>query len=153
MAKRASEAVGSVLRVAVRVSRVGVTDQELLRRYADGDDQAAFAALVGRHTGMVLGVCRRLLANQQDAEDACQATFLVLAQKAKRGRWQPSVANWLYTTARKVARNGASSMCWPLVHSSSQRSSVRGSVPLPAWKDESLLLTQQVCVLVAASKV
>src|SRR5262249_49158708 len=41
----------------------------------------------------------------QDAEDACQATFLVLAQKAKGNRWQPSVANWLFTTARKVAHN------------------------------------------------
>src|SRR5262245_39167514 len=54
---------------------------------------------------MVLGVCRRVLPNSSDAEDACQATFLVLAKKAKSGRWQPSVANWLYLTARKVAAN------------------------------------------------
>src|SRR5262249_16680421 len=47
------------------------------------------------------------LANAQDAEDACQATFLVLAKKAAGGRWQPSVANWLYTTARKVAHNAS----------------------------------------------
>jgi RNA polymerase sigma factor (sigma-70 family) len=105
MAKQTADGVGSVLRAAVRVSRVGITDRELLRRYAEANDQAAFAALVGRHTGLVLGVCRRALANEQDAEDACQATFLVLARKARRGRWQPSVANWLYTTARRVARN------------------------------------------------
>ena len=46
-----------------------------------------------------------LLPNVQDAEDACQATFLVLANKAAGGQWQPSVANWLYATARKVAHN------------------------------------------------
>jgi RNA polymerase sigma factor (sigma-70 family) len=54
---------------------------------------------------MVLGVCRRVLPTVQDAADACQAAFLLLAQKAKAGRWQPSVANWLYATARKVAAN------------------------------------------------
>ena len=54
---------------------------------------------------MVLGVCRRSLLHWHDAEDACQATFLLLARKAGSVRWQPSVANWLYATARKVAHN------------------------------------------------
>src|SRR5262245_31488528 len=80
-------------------------DRELLRRFADDGDQAAFAALVRRHTGLVLGVCRRSLPTQADAEDACQAVFVILAQKAATQRWQPSIANWLYTTARKVARD------------------------------------------------
>src|SRR5262249_31366076 len=53
----------------------------------------------------VLGVCRRLLPSAEDAEDACQATFLVLARKAGSQRWQPSIAGWLYATARRVARN------------------------------------------------
>jgi RNA polymerase sigma factor (sigma-70 family) len=76
----------------------------LLARFAAGE-QAAFATLFRRHAGMVLGVCRRVLAGEQDAEDACQATFLLLSRKAASGRWQPSVANWLYLTARRVARN------------------------------------------------
>src|SRR5258707_9196048 len=80
-------------------------DCELLRRFAEAGDQSAFAAIVRRHTGLVYGVCRRALSQPQDAEDACQATFLILAEKAKSARWQPSVANWLYTTARRVARN------------------------------------------------
>jgi RNA polymerase sigma factor (sigma-70 family) len=54
---------------------------------------------------MVLGVCRRALPSVADAEDACQAVFLLLAQKAARVRWRSSVAGWLYTAARRVARN------------------------------------------------
>ena len=57
-----------------------------------------------RHTNLVLGVCRRSLPNGQDAEDACQAVFLILAKKANSERWQASIANWLYSTARKVSR-------------------------------------------------
>lgn len=85
--------------------RSAATDRELLRRFVSENDQVAFEVLVARHTGMVLGVCRRALPSVQDAEDACQATFLVLASRAKGGRWDESVANWLYTTARKVAHN------------------------------------------------
>jgi RNA polymerase sigma factor (sigma-70 family) len=83
----------------------GLSDRELLRRFAADRDQAAFAAVVARHTAMVLGVCRRTLPRSCDPEDACQAVFLLLAQKAARVRWQASAAGWLYTAARKVARN------------------------------------------------
>ncbi|MBO0698092.1 MAG: sigma-70 family RNA polymerase sigma factor, partial [Zavarzinella sp.] len=99
----------TVLRKAIRsvaaADEPAVTDRELLRRFVEDADQAAFAGLVARHTGMVLGVCRRTLANRQDAEDAFQATFLILARKAKQVGWRSSVANWLYATARKVAHN------------------------------------------------
>src|SRR5690349_13398480 len=81
------------------------TDRELLQRFAQSGDQAAFAALVRRHAGLVLGVCRRALSNDQDAEDACQAVFVILVRKAGSGRWQPSVTNWLFATARRVARD------------------------------------------------
>ena len=95
-----------VVHRAVRATeQPNLSDRDLIRRFAGDGDQAAFAALVRRHGPMVFGVCRRALHNAQDAEDACQATFLVLAQKAKSNRWQPSIANWLYTTARKVAHN------------------------------------------------
>src|SRR5262245_4193590 len=80
------------------------TDRELLRRFAADGDQAAFGEVVRRHTGMVLGVCRRALPTAQDAEDACQAVFLILARKASGGRWGESVAHWLFATARNVAR-------------------------------------------------
>src|SRR5262245_41715263 len=105
MAKSAASAVMQVIRSTAVASTSGLSDRDLLRRFASSDDQAAFAAIVRRHGPLVLGVCRRVLPNLQDAEDACQATFLVLAQKAKSNRWQPSIANWLYATARKVAGN------------------------------------------------
>jgi RNA polymerase sigma factor (sigma-70 family) len=91
--------------VEARVDQSALSDRELIDRFAEHNDQAAFAALVRRYSGMVLGVCRRALANVQDAEDACQATFLVLARKATDGKWRQSVANWLYTTARRIAAN------------------------------------------------
>src|SRR5437870_250931 len=105
MASRTAGVFRHVIRSIAYADRIALTDRELLRRFVEENDQAAFAALVSRHTGMVLGVCRRALANAQDAEDACQAVFLILAQKAKRGRWQLSIANWLYATGRNVARN------------------------------------------------
>src|SRR5262245_10095668 len=84
----------AVLGQVVRSAHAALSDRELLRRYAADGDEATFAALVQRHTGMVLGVCRRVLPTVQDAEDACQATFLVLARKAKSTRWHASAANW-----------------------------------------------------------
>lgn len=105
MANRAAAILAQAVRPA-RADLAAACDRDLLRRFADDDDQPAFAAVVGRHTAMVLGVCTRLLPSREDAEDACQAVFLILAKKAGGGcRWQPSVANWLYVTARKVAAN------------------------------------------------
>jgi len=93
----------SILRaVFSATAAMRLTDRELLAQFCNGDE-TAFARVVKRHTGLVLGVCRRMLPIMQDAEDACQATFLVLARKAKSGQWQPSIANWLYTTARRIA--------------------------------------------------
>jgi RNA polymerase sigma factor (sigma-70 family) len=81
----------------------GITDRRLLERFARQRDEAAFAEIVRRHGGLVLGVCRRLLGSQHDAEDAFQATFLVLAQKANSAGWEDSVGRWLYRTAYHVA--------------------------------------------------
>ena len=78
-------------------------DRALLDRFLDEGDQAAFEALVSRHGPMVLGVCRRLLASPQDADDAFQATFLVLVRKAGRLRDADRLGPWLYGVASRVA--------------------------------------------------
>lgn len=64
------------------------TDRQLLQCFAARHDEDAFALLVRRHGAMVFGVCRRLLSDSHDAEDAFRATFVLLAQKADSARWQ-----------------------------------------------------------------
>jgi RNA polymerase sigma factor (sigma-70 family) len=80
-----------------------LSDGQLLERFAVRGEEAAFAALVRRHGPMVLGLCRRVLRHGPDAEDAFQATFLVLFRRARALDRAGSLANWLYTVAYRVA--------------------------------------------------
>ncbi len=102
----ASGNYGAVLRDLGRIfdggSLVGLTDGQLLRRFAAGDE-GAFDALVSRCGPTVLGVCRRLLHNPGDVEDAFQATFLVLLRKAGGLRDPEAIGPWLHGVAHRVA--------------------------------------------------
>ncbi len=80
-----------------------LSDGQLLDWFVQQREEAAFAALVRRHGPMVLSVCQRVLKKSQDAEDAFQATFLVLAEKAPRLRHPGLLANWLYGVAYRTA--------------------------------------------------
>src|SRR5436305_10903147 len=80
-----------------------VGDAELLERFLHGRDAAAFELLVWRYGPLVLGVCRKVLRQAEDAEDAFQATFLLLARKAGSIGKRTSVGSWLYKVAYRVA--------------------------------------------------
>jgi RNA polymerase sigma factor (sigma-70 family) len=79
-----------------------LSDRELVERFAGGDGES-FAILVRRHGAMVLGVCRRVLGHEQDAEDAFQAVFLVLSRKAGSLRRKEAVGPWLFGVAHRLA--------------------------------------------------
>src|SRR6266478_8435840 len=92
--------LGSVIqhlrKAAILQDGAGLTDGELLECFIARRDEVAFEALMRRHGPMVLGVCRRVLKNEADAEDAFQATFLVFVRKAASIRSRGTVGNWLY---------------------------------------------------------
>jgi RNA polymerase sigma factor (sigma-70 family) len=81
----------------------GKSDSQLLDSFLAANDQAAFEALVRRHGPMILAVCRRVLKNRHDAEDAFQATFLVFVRKAASIQKRELLANWLYGVAHRTA--------------------------------------------------
>jgi RNA polymerase sigma factor (sigma-70 family) len=90
----------------------GLTDGELLARFVNGKTDSAelaFSALVERHASKVLRICRAVVRNEHDAEDAFQATFLVLATKAGKLRARESLGPWLFAVARRVAAGARAS--------------------------------------------
>jgi RNA polymerase sigma factor (sigma-70 family) len=95
--------IGRLRRAALEQNGCGLSDSVLLEAYVKRRDESSFRALVHRHGGMVLGVCRRILGNEADAEDAFQATFLVLVRKAASVRPRGMLSNWLYGVAHNTA--------------------------------------------------
>jgi RNA polymerase sigma factor (sigma-70 family) len=98
-----SAVVAYLRRVTTPRAEADATDAQLLERFVARRDEAAFAALLRRHGPLVWGVCRRLLPQTADAEDAFQATLLVFARRARSISKRASVRSWLYTVARRVA--------------------------------------------------
>jgi RNA polymerase sigma factor (sigma-70 family) len=107
------------------------SDGELLSAFAARRDEDAFAALVRRHGPMVFGICRHQLGGIQDAEDAFQAVFLVLARKAEALRRPEGLAGWLHGVACRVARNARRAAGRRLAR---EAQVVPGTPPTPAWE-------------------
>jgi RNA polymerase sigma factor (sigma-70 family) len=98
-----SEVIQHLRRMVHLRDGAALTDEQLLADYRSRRDEAALAALVRRHASMVWGVCRRVLSDHHDAEDAFQATFLVLVRRAASITSPELLANWLYGVAHRTA--------------------------------------------------
>src|SRR5205085_10939185 len=102
----------SCLRTTARSVDLGQqSDRELLDAFVATKDPQAFAALLRRHAPLVMAACRQVLRDEADVEDAFQATFLVLHQKAAMIRKSQSVGSWLFCVARRIALAARVSGC------------------------------------------
>jgi RNA polymerase sigma factor (sigma-70 family) len=131
-----------IRRVAAARTNSPVADAELLERFVQQHDQAAFELLVWRHEKMVLGVCQRVLQHTQDAQDAFQVTFLALARKASGISRRESIAAWLYKVAYRAALAARANRARRSAHETFVRMM---AVPPESGKDEIALAGNEVC--------
>jgi RNA polymerase sigma factor (sigma-70 family) len=111
-AGRMNRLMEHVRRTVLARGGAGWTDGQLLERFVNEHDEASFSALVRRHGPLVWGVCLRVLRSHHDAEDAFQATFVVLARKAGSIKSRGLLANWLYGVASRTALKAKSARAW-----------------------------------------
>jgi RNA polymerase sigma factor (sigma-70 family) len=136
-----------IVRIAGGQSLTLATEGELLEHFRDRQDQAAFAALVRRHGPMVLSVCRRLLGHAQDAEDAFQATFLVLTRKVASIRKHESLGSWLYGVAYHVASKARAQRARRQAHEREAGTIKSGPAIKAAWQEVQATLDEALAQL------
>src|SRR5262245_58892654 len=113
-----------------------LSDARLLECFVQGKEEAAFAALVKRHGPLVWGACKRVLRHAQDAEDAFQATFLVLARKAGSIARPEALGSWLYGVAFRIASRAKAMSAKRLARESQARErNGSGHADEADWKD------------------
>src|SRR5262245_59707050 len=133
----------------VAESLVLLSDRELVERFLATHDEAAFQAILHRHGPMVFRVCRRVLPSEQDAEDAFQATFLVLARAARTIRKQTSLASWLHGVAYRAALKARTSALRRRKHEA-QAQAAATAAALPeevSWKELRSVLDEELARL------
>jgi RNA polymerase sigma factor (sigma-70 family) len=138
-------------RAALRCDGAGLTDAELLECFLTRRDESAFAALVSRHGPMVLGACRRILRNLHDAEDAFQATFLVLAQHTTAIRRAEALASWLHGVAYRTALKAKRSAARRRKHEARLRPPTPPRAD-PTWKEVRSVLDEEIQLLPEQSR-
>jgi RNA polymerase sigma factor (sigma-70 family) len=122
-------------------------DRALLERFAQRQDQEAFAALVRRHGPQVMAACRRVLIDRQDAEDAFQAAFLILARRAAAVRWHASVGSWLLLVCRRVALRAKARLERSRSRELPITDTPAATDPDPRWSELRLLLDEELARL------
>jgi RNA polymerase sigma factor (sigma-70 family) len=139
--------VGHLRRAALLQGGADLTDGELLECFLARRDEAAFAALLRRHGPMVLGVCRRVLRNEADAEDAFQATFLVLVRKAASVVPRQRVGNWLYGVAYHTALKARAMNRKRRAHERRAGAMAAPAAPAEDWQQLQALLDEELSLL------
>jgi RNA polymerase sigma factor (sigma-70 family) len=139
------QVVGHIRKLAALQATKERTDQHLLQEFVCHRNQAAFAALLQRHGAMVLAVCRQVLGHAQDAEDAFQGTFLVLARNAASVRKAEALASWLHGVAYRISMKAKRDAARRLAKESRLRSlSPKNPNPDVAWREMQALLHQEI---------
>ncbi|HLJ93822.1 MAG TPA: RNA polymerase sigma factor, partial [Gemmataceae bacterium] len=146
MAKGQLDAVlGHIRRLAAVNKASDLTDCQLLAEFSTHQDQTAFTALVRRHGPMVLGICRHVLHHLQDAEDAFQATFLVLARNAGSIRKPEALASWLHGVAYRTAMNARKAAIRRRTHEGKAKTLPSPNPPWDiAWKEVQSILDEEI---------
>jgi RNA polymerase sigma factor (sigma-70 family) len=139
-----AEVVQEIRRLATSPEAKERTDQDLLGEFQARRDQTAFAALVDRHGPLVLRVCRHVLRHQQDAEDAFQATFLVLARRAGSIRKRQALAAWLHGVAYRIAMQAKRSAARLRAHEARAAAPSRRSSPDDSWRETQAVLHDEI---------
>lgn len=120
------------------------TDLQLLDDFAACQDETAFTELVSRHGPLVLRVCRRVLQHDQNAVDAFQATFLVLAQRLGTIRKRDSLTNWLYGVAYRTAMKAKRSAARRRNHETRSQERTSSAAIRPSWDDVQAILDEEI---------
>ena len=134
----------SLRQVTEPADAAAVSDARLLERFVASRDQAAFELLLRRHGPMVLGVCRRLLAQPHDAEDAFQATFLTLVRKADSIAHGAAVGSWLYQVAYRVSLRARAARAARARREQRDVDRLPAPAAEPAWPDLRDVLDEEV---------
>jgi RNA polymerase sigma factor (sigma-70 family) len=135
------------LRRSFRRQASGLADGQLLASFVTRRDETAFATIMDRHGPMVLGVCRRVLQNEADAEDAFQSTFLVLARKAASIQPLSMVGNWLHGVAHTTALKARAMRAKRLAKEREAAAQARPNVAMETWRQLETLLDQELRAL------
>ncbi len=122
----------------------GITDRQFLDSFSTNRDEAAFSALVSRHGPMVLRVCRRVLQHEQDAEDAFQAVFLVLAQQSASIRKREALAEWLHGVSYRTAMKAKRTAARRRKHEASLQTLTPATITKPSWDDVQSALDEEI---------